>query len=198
MTSFFQSLVAGLSAREKRLAAAMGVVLVVMLVSLAVFFVRSSISELKRENRARAETTRLLEVRGPEYRIRKMQGRRREFGKPIPLRTMVDQVCKKTGLPDPDTKERPDQPHEGGWIEHAVELSMRRVGLEQLTEFMENVESNRRRFPVAITKLEIRKRRRSEDSFDITMTISTYERFETEEAAEGEGGRNGEAERGGR
>ena len=37
------------------------------------------------------------------------------------------------------------------------------------------VESNRRRFPIAITKLEVRNRKRTPDTFNVTMVVATYE-----------------------
>ena len=49
------------------------------------------------------------------------------------------------------------------------------MGLEKLTKFMEEVEANRLRFPIAITKLEVRNRKHTPDSCDVKMTISTYE-----------------------
>ena len=75
----------------------------------------------------------------------------RGVSKPTPLRTMVDKIGKKTNVTVPDMKELPDQRHGVSWIEHAVELSMRQIGLADLTKFMEEVEGNRRRFPIAIT-----------------------------------------------
>ena len=75
---------------------------------------------------------------------------------------------------------------------HGVELSLRQVGLEALTKFMEEVEDNRRRFPIAITKLEIRKRKVNMDEFDVKMTISTYEKVEPAEDGNGpKAGRKG-------
>jgi hypothetical protein len=91
----------------------------------------------------------------------------------------VDKVAEETEVTVPDVKEIPDKTYPTGWIEHAVELSIRDVGLETMTRFMEQVEDYRKKFPIAITKLKIRKRRGGEDSFDVLeLTISTYEQVE--------------------
>jgi hypothetical protein len=171
-----RNLVAGMSAREKRMATLAGVALAAFVVFLAVFFVRSAIGDVRLENEERAGTLRVLEVRGPHYlRQKQEQSRSEPRGKPIPLQSMVDSTSQKVGVMTPDTKALPEQRHGDTWIEKSMEISLREAGLEQLTRFMETIEGNRRQFPVAITKLELRKRRRGEDAFDVKMTISTYE-----------------------
>jgi hypothetical protein len=91
---------------------------------------------------------------------------------------------KKIGMPNPDTKELPDQSRDNAWTEHGVEVAWREVSLEQLTKFMEEVEGNRRRFPIAVTRLEVRRRRPGENAFDVTIAISTYENTEEAPAPE--------------
>ena len=66
-------------------------------------------------------------------------------------------------------------------------MSWREVSLLQLTRFMEEIEGNKRRYPVAITRLEVRKPRQGEDVFDVTMAISTYERLEAAAVEAGAG-----------
>ena len=82
----------------------------------------------------------------------------------------------------PGMKELPDQQHPGNWIEHSVELSLRNVDLLQLTQFMEEVKSNSKKFQIAIPKLDVRKYGRSEGQLIVKMIISTYERLQGEDA----------------
>ncbi|HUT77963.1 MAG TPA: hypothetical protein VM285_09770 [Polyangia bacterium] len=178
MASMLRNVVAGMSAREKRLATLAGFAVVAFGVFLVIFFVRSAIGEVVFENESRANLLRDLEVKGPHYLQQRQDLSRTEpRGKPVPLQSLVDSTSQKVGVMTPDTKALPEQRHGDVWVENSMEISLREVGLEQLTKFMETIEGNRRQFPVAITKLELRKRRRGEDSFDVKMTISTYEQL---------------------
>jgi type II secretory pathway component PulM len=181
MASIARNLMAGMSAREKKMAVGLVVVLFAFAVFLAVFFVSSAISDLAEESAANRAILELVKTKGPEYLANqraRAKGQVKAVSKPTPLRTLVDAVVKKIDVPDPDTKELSDQHRSDTWVEHGVEVTIRQLGLEKLTKFMEEVEANRRKFPIAITKLDIRKRKRAQDEFDVTMTISTYEKEE--------------------
>ena len=109
--------------------------------------------------------------------------------KPTPLRTLVDKTAKQLDITAPDVKELPEQHHGTSWVERSVELSLRQIGLMPLTRFMEEVKGNGRKFPIAITKLEIRNLKRSTDTYNVTMVVSTYEQLSSTasvaEAADG-------------
>ncbi|MBW2277684.1 MAG: hypothetical protein JRF63_09350 [Deltaproteobacteria bacterium] len=180
MASLVRNFIAGMSAREKRMAAAMLVVMLGMGVGLAIYLVRSAISEVEDRFEGSANILKAIELGRDDFLAAKQAQRfdKKARGKPMPLRTLVDKVAEQTEVTVPDVKEIPDKVGEV-WIEHAVELSIRDVGLESMTVFMEKVEDYRRKFPIAITKLKIRKRRGGEDSFDVMeMMISTYEQVE--------------------
>ena len=172
--------IAGLSAREKKMAAGALAALILFAVALVAFFVRTSISDIEEENAMREETLRFVAIAGPKFQEQRAEQESALQGtdKPPPLQTLVDGVVKKVDMPDPDTKELPDVNHDDVWEEHGVEISWREVSLLQLVRFMEEVEGNKRRYPVAITRLEMRKRRQGEDAFDVTMAISTYEKLD--------------------
>lgn len=182
MASFFTNLIAGLSDRERRLVGIMAGLFLVLVVFLVVFLVGRTVTSLDDEHEEGAKILKMLSSEGQKYLEAKQQESKRPEGKPIPLRTLVDRVGALHGITVQDVNELPDEKHGTRWIEHAVELSIREVGLLALTKFMEEVESHKSRFPVAITKLDIRKRRRVPDSFDVTMNISTYEMTEVEPA----------------
>jgi len=187
MASLVRNFIAGMSAREKRLAAAMLIVMFGMGIGLAIYVVRSSISAVEDKFDESLQILELIEDKRDDFlaakQAQRSEGKAR--GKPIPLRTLVDKVAEQTEVTVPDVKELPEKIGDV-WIEHAVELSIRDVGLEAMTRFMEEVEDHRRKFPIAITKLKIRKRRGGEDSFDVLeMTISTYEQVQAKPAAGG-------------
>jgi hypothetical protein len=187
MAPLLQNTISRMSARERRLAIIMLAVFGAMIVFVFVFLVRSSISGMSDENENMGEALRLIALRQQDYldRQREIDRRGRGAGKPTPLRTLVDKVSKEIGVDVPDIKEMPVQKRGTQWVESSVTLSLREVGLEKLTRFMESVEANRKRFPIAITDLQIRKRRRVPDTYDVEMTISTYEQQRPGSAAGG-------------
>ena len=179
MVEFIKNSLAALSERERRLIAISVVVLVVFIFFLVAFLVNGQLSDLRAENKKLQESLTLLAKEGPTHLERQRAAKSGQdwmSTKPTPLRTLVDKIGKQLEVTPSDIKELPDKPHGKYWIEHAAELSMREIGLLNLTKFMEQIESNRKRFPIAISKLEIRKRRRSEDVFTVKIVISTYER----------------------
>jgi type II secretory pathway component PulM len=185
-----KNIVAGLSERERHLVGAMALIFVLLIIFLSVFVFSSKIGDLEDEDEQLTASLRLLEEKAEDYKEQQRAARqssRRATQKPTPLPTLVDKTCKKLDVEMPDVKELPDQRHGTKWLEHSVELSMREIDLLKLTQFMEEVESNRRRFPIAISKLDINKRKRPTGiSFQVKMTISTYEE-EAEAPSEAEG-----------
>ena len=192
MASLVRNFIAGMSAREKRLAVVMLVVMLGMGIGFAIYLVNSAISEIQDDFEESAMILKEIELKREAFLEAKQAQRfdKKAWGTPMPLRTLVDKVAEQTEVTVPDVKEIPDKAGDV-WIEHAVELSIRDVGLESMTRFMEEVEDYRRKFPIAITKLKIRKRRGGEDSFDVLeMMISTYEQVQTK-PDEGEAGKAG-------
>ncbi len=175
----FKNIIAGLSEREQRLVAVMGLMFLVFIIFLIVFLVGSKVSDLEEEAETLAEGLRLLDEKQAAYQERKLAAAdtgNQAQQKPTPLPTMVDKASKAHDLEMPDMKELPEQRHGSSWVEHSVELSMRDVDLLNLTEFMEEIIKNRTRFPVAISKLEVNKRKKADGaSFHVKMTISTFE-----------------------
>ncbi len=180
MTKYVRNLIAGLSERERRLVALTGFVFVAIVVFISVFFVQSGIGDLEVQIQEYSDALRLIAKKEPAYLEMQREQKKPNAGKPTPLRTLVDKIGRQLDVTVPDMKELPDQHHAGLWLEHSVELSMREIGLVNLTKFMEEVEKNERRFPIAITKLEIRKRKRTQDSYDVKMVIATYEKTTAE------------------
>ncbi len=194
MAEFVRNLIAGLSERERRLVAITGLIFMLFGVFLFVFFVQSGRSDLKEETQKYAKSLSFIADKEQDYLSKQKENQRmkgRGAVKPTPLRTLVDKICRQLNVTGPDMKELPNQRHGTHWLERAVELSMRELGLDELKEFMEEVEGNRRKFPIAITKLEIRKRKRTQNAYDVKMIISTYEQAAEEVAPGKRTGRKG-------
>lgn len=180
MAQYVKNLIAGLSKRERRLVIATGLTFVALVIFLSVFFVQLGIRDLEEEGQSYKKALDLIAKEEGNYLETKrmnQQEQQKGLAKPTPLRTLVDKIAKQLDVTVPDVKELPEQHHGSKWIEHSVELSMRQIGIVNLTRFMEEVERNRKKFPIAITKLEVRNQRRSQDTYNIKMVVSTYEQI---------------------
>ncbi|MCP4197530.1 MAG: type II secretion system protein M [Proteobacteria bacterium] len=195
MFHFFRNMISGLSERERRLVTAAGLVFAVLIIILLWFLVTSKVGELREENKQYGELLRLIDAKKQVYMDKVQKSKAiQQTNKPIPLRTLVDKISRELGVTVPDVKELPDQRPGGNWLERSVEISMREIGLVDLTRFMETVEGNRRRFPIAISRLEVRNRKRTPDTYNVKMTIATYERGEevgTDKRLKGKGRKGG-------
>jgi type II secretory pathway component PulM len=173
-----KNIVAGLTPRERRLLAVMGLMFFVFVIFIVVFVFSSSISDMETESEQLTATLKLLDLKEADYKAQKQTrpASTRSTQKPTPLRTLVEKVSRKLEVDTPDMKELPDQKHGTQWLEHAMELTMQEIDILKLTEFMEEIESNRRSFPIAISKLVINKRKRpTGSSYTVKLTVSTYE-----------------------
>ncbi len=177
MVRYLRNMIAGLSERERRLVTAAGLVFVVMFVLVLWFVISSRVSDLREENEEYGELLRLIDAKKQTYLDKVKRSKAlQKTAKPRPLRTLVDKIGRELNVTVPDVKELPDQRPSGSWLERSVEITMREVGLVDLTRFMEEIESNRQKFPIAISKLEVRSRKRTPDTYSVKMTISTYEK----------------------
>ncbi|MBN2716192.1 MAG: hypothetical protein JXX14_10085 [Deltaproteobacteria bacterium] len=177
MSSVFRNLLAGLSAREKKMVAAMGVVFVLLICFLTAWFVGGAISDLERDTAEWTELNQFVLSMEPIFRENEQSGQKMEtLGKPLPIRTLVDNVVRKTGMEQADTKELNDKSWPGGWLERSAEVTFSEVDLAGIVSFMKEVENNKRQFPIAISKLQMLKQRRVAGMFRVSMTISTYEK----------------------
>jgi hypothetical protein len=179
MKNYLRNLISGFSPREQRLVLIASAVFVLLVAFICWYLIRNAVDELEGKDRRYSELLSLIDAKKQAFIDREKESK---IGlgnvKPTPLRTLVDKIGKQLEVTVPDVKELPEQRHNTMWVENSVELSMREIGLVSLTEFMEEVKGNARRFPIAITKLSIRKRKRKDDTFDVKMTISTYEKTE--------------------
>lgn len=184
-----KNIVAGLNPRERRLLLVMSVIFVVFTVFIAGFLFSASVGDLEDESEKLATSLSLINAKAADYKARK-QSRlpTKAVGKPTPLRTLVEKISKKLAVDPPDMKELPDMRHGETWIEKAMELTIHRIDILQLTEFMEEIESNRNRFPIAISKLEVNRRKSPTGvTYNVKMTVSTYEQAEATPENEGGG-----------
>lgn len=156
--------------------ASLGLAFVVFFVFIAWFLIRGGVDDRREQTAAYSESLALIDQKKAAYLEKKARAIENTNGrKPMPLRTLVDRIGTQLDVEVPEVKELPDQHRNPAWIERSVELTIRETGLVNLTKFMEEVEAKRKQFPIAITRIEIRKIQQAQDRYNVKMVITTYE-----------------------
>ncbi|HEY5957519.1 MAG TPA: hypothetical protein VIV60_13225 [Polyangiaceae bacterium] len=107
----------------------------------------------------------------------KRQSIAQRYAKPAPpLASFIDALARELTLDVPESQDRPTVPHGKRYDERAIRLQLRKVGLANLSTFMEKIESSGH--PIVISKLDIKRRISEPDSYDVEMIVSAYDRKE--------------------
>jgi general secretion pathway protein M len=86
----------------------------------------------------------------------------------------LEQLAKDTGLEIPEAQDKPETPIGKRYVERSIQIRLRKVGGLPLLRFLEKIEQSG--YPLAITRLNVRKRGADRDSFDVEMVVSAYDR----------------------
>jgi len=187
-TSPIVSALARLSPRERVLLGVMGIVALTMICLIAVLMTNRSLNRLERSVEERQEALRDLRERAPELAERladRNASKNQPTAEPPPIGGRLEKHATEAEI-DRTALEMVDQPAEeqGGWLRKSVQLRVRRQPLGKLADFWARIVSDRADYPVAITKLNVRRRRHEEDSYDVEMIVATYTPSEEEEESE--------------
>jgi hypothetical protein len=183
LTATISSALERLNPRERVLLGIMAVVAVAMVCFLVVLLVNRSISALEDEVNEQAMLLEQLRETAPQLRERLEVDEHAPAGskvEPPPLGTQLQTHATTAGMGETDLEMTP-QPEEqiGPWIRKSVEVRLRRKPLGELANLWALTASDRAEYPVAITKLSIRRRRTEEDAYDVEMTVSSFHRSAT-------------------
>ncbi|MEZ4225686.1 MAG: type II secretion system protein GspM [Polyangiaceae bacterium] len=166
-----------LEPRERRLLGILGLVFVVVCVVLVPVAVtallsskRSDVEELKQAiddiQAGRAQV---------ERRAKDKEQILERYRRPAPpLAALLEKHAKEAKLEIPESQDRAMVPHGKSYEERSTKIVLRKVGMLNLVKFMESVEQSGH--PVSISKLNIRKRGTEQDSFDVEMYVSAFDR----------------------
>ena len=106
---------------------------------------------------------------------------------PPALAGYLSKLATSNSIEIPEIKDRPPVPYGKKFEEQSVELTLKKVGLVNLSKFLEGVVSGG--YPISISKLSIRIRGAEPDSYDVTTTVSAYRHLaETKGSKSGGGG----------
>jgi general secretion pathway protein M len=168
-----------MNARERRLVAILGVVGGIVLLLAVPFgleaWVRSSASGNDDLRQA------LSDVQDARGRVRERQAKKdavaaRYARKAPALAGYLEQTARQQKLDVTDSTPLPDVPHGKRYVEHGTSIHLKKTGMLALARFLEALEKSG--YPVAVTRLGIRKRSGEPDSYDVEAGVSSYDRNE--------------------
>jgi general secretion pathway protein M len=130
----------------------------------------------------------LSDVQDARSRIRERQTRKdvitaRYARKAPPLAGFLEQMASAERLEVTESSPLPDIPHGKRFTEHATSIHLKKAGMLHIAKFLESIE--RSGYPVALTRLNIRKRSGEADSYDVEVGVSSYDRNEAPAAPSG-------------
>lgn len=168
----------GLNPREQRVAS----IAVFVLAGVILLAIPVGLSSLVSSRRADNEELKeaLASVNGARAKIRERQERKSSivtrYAKPAPqLGGFMEQNASASGLQIADSVDRPDVNHGKQYVERHTVVHLKNAGMGPIARFLEAIEKSE--YPVAVTRLNIRKRAGEADSYGpVEIGVSAYDR----------------------
>lgn len=170
---------AELAPRERRLLSILGVVGVVMMILLVPLGVSAMLRGKRTTNTELRAAIQRVQAGRAQVAARKAKREAivARYAKTAPkLGGFLEQLAKEQSIDVPEMQDKQELPIGKRYTERATQLRLRKVGGFPLMKFLEKIEQSG--FPVAITRLNVRKRGGDHDSFDIELGVSAYDRKE--------------------
>lgn len=172
-----------INARERKLLGVVGfaaAVLGILAIPVGLdVFIRSEQSENDDLHGALAD---VQEARG---RVRESQAKadavaQRYARKPPSLAGYLEQAARQEKLEVTESTPLPDVPHGKRYTERGTDIHLKKTGMLPVVRFLQSIEQSG--YPLAVTRLSLRKRSGESDSFDLEVGVSSYERNDTQVA----------------
>jgi general secretion pathway protein M len=94
--------------------------------------------------------------------------------KPPELAGYLEQSARAVKLEVADSTPMPDIPHGKRYVEHGTNVRLKKTGMLALARFLESIEKSG--YPVAVTRLSVRRRSGEPDSYDVDVGVASYDR----------------------
>jgi general secretion pathway protein M len=166
-----------LQARERRLLAVLGAMLVGGILLLLPVGIASMVSSARSENQAIRDVIDQIYDARPQIAERraKREALLGRYAKPAPpLAGFIDEAAKANGITAAESQDRPEAPHGKRYTERNTYVKMHKVGLLALAKTFEAVEQSG--YPVALTRLSLKPRSGEPDSYEVEVGVSAYDR----------------------
>jgi hypothetical protein len=168
-----------MSARERRLISMLGGAFMGCAVLLVGYLVFDSMQTMSQDNQDMRDALDAIAKHSTEFRDAKARAKAQELRigtEPPQLAADLEAAAKEAGIQIPETADRPDASAGKRYIEHSLDVKLRKVDLKSLANFLSKVETGRAL--VLITRLQIRRSFGSDGtSVDVDLTATTYERI---------------------
>lgn len=169
----------GLAERERKLLLVLGVVFVLFGVLLVPYGTSAMLASKREHNEALRKSISLVQRsrgRVDEIKARKEAVAKR-YDNPAPaLAGFIENAARKSGLEIPESQDRADVPHGKKFVERSTVVRLRKVPLLPLVNMLEALENSKH--PIVISRLNIRRRGREPDSYDVELGVSAFDRVE--------------------
>ncbi len=179
----------GLNAREQRLAQILAIVVGAFLVLGLPIGLESWVASKRSDN---AELRDALDaVQAGRANMREHQSKKdavvaRYAHKAPELAGYLEQMARKQKLEVTDSVDRPPLPIGKQYTERSTTIHLKKAGMLSISKFIESLEQSGT--PVAVSRLNIRKRTGEPDSYDVELGVSAFDRSEKAEKSSGKDG----------
>ncbi|HVJ93979.1 MAG TPA: hypothetical protein VM580_29520 [Labilithrix sp.] len=168
----------GLNPREQRVAS----IAVFVFAGVLLLAIPVGLSSLVSSRRAENEELReaISAVNGARAKIRERQERKNSIvtryqKKTPPLGGFLEQHASSAKVQIADSADRPDVNHGKQYVERHTIIHLKNSGMGPIAKFLEAIESSE--YPVAVTRLNIRKRAGEPDSYGpVEIGVSAFDR----------------------
>lgn len=175
LRSYFDNL----AERERRLLFVFFGLLGFMVLVFVPVLVRMGVADAAAQNERLAEVIQNISSERATVAKRQAQTSRLEgrYGSAAPpLAGWLAQLADEVGVEIPETQDRSTVPRGKTFKERSTHIRLTKVGMYQLSNFMEKVSASQ--FPVVISRLDIKKRGGKPDEYDAEMDITAFDRTE--------------------
>jgi Tfp pilus assembly protein PilO len=183
-----------MAARERKLISILAGAVTVLALLLVAYLIIDSLQEISSSNQDTREALAAIASHRDDYldaKARMVSQEARIGLEPPQLAADLEAAGKEAGIQIPETVDRPPAPAGKRYLEHSLDVKLRKVGLKELAIFLSKIETNPRL--IAVTRLQIRHSFGEGDKLDVELTATAYERLKDDKrkkaapAAKGKG-----------
>lgn len=175
---------AGLAERERKLLAIFGAVLLVFLLVLIPYGASALLGSDREYNESLRRA--IASVQRGKGKLEQIKQRKesveRRYVNPAPaLAGFIENAARQKGLEIPESQDRAEVPHGKRFLERTTVVRLRKVGMLPLVQMLESLENAGH--PIVISRLNLRKRARESDSYDVELGVSAFDKVQTKAKA---------------
>ncbi len=181
--SYFAAEWERMAPRERRWVAVLAVAVVVVSAMLGTYFVFSNISDLEDGNTEIRKALAAIAKHRNEYLDAKARSAAQEARigfEPPQLTADLEAAAREAQVQIDESTERPTTPAGRRYAQHDVDLKLRQVDLQSLSNFLRRVETGPRL--IMFTHLSIKRRYSEADKLDVELTATAFERLKEDKA----------------